>query len=506
MCSNFRSAVFSAMLLGVTTIAHAQGSTATRTVHGQVYDSLAHAPLVGAQVNLVSADSVGSSLLVARSNSSGAFEFRSVAAGMYLIGFTHPLLDSLGIGPPVRRISIPADQQTASIRADLAIPGPRTLRDAICPAPAAKNDSLAVLVGHLRDADLARPLGAGRVTAQWSVFTFADGRLSRTLPTVSVRPNADGWFAFCGLPVLTPIALVSTRGNDSSGVIRVELPPRSVWHRELYVGASDAVVLSERDSTQSLDSAAALPLERVRRGAGRLEGSARDARSGLPLTGVQLTIQGSGVTTTASSEGTFALSQLPLGSQVLLARKVGYAPVEMQVDVLANAIARADVALPTLKSVLDTVKIIASHVYAPDRNGFRLRQKSGMGKYFDADQIAGMHVFETSDLLNRVPGTRVGVGLCTAGKSSGPCLGDKVITMSKMFGGRCSPAIFIDGMQWRGFSASDLDSFVEPERVGGMEVYNSASFAPAQFSDMSGCGSVVIWTRQTPSRTGRERP
>jgi hypothetical protein len=42
----------------------------------------------------------------------------------------------------------------------------------------------------------------------------------------------------------------------------------------------------------------------------------------------------------------------------------------------------------------------------------------------------------------------------------------------------------------------DLDMLVSPDQLLGMEVYQ-ANHAPPQFqsSPMTGCGSIVIWTR-----------
>ena len=71
------------------------------TVRGSVFDSLAHAPLPDALVQLVGDDLVSPYGHTVRSDSLGTFEFTDVPAGRYLLGFIHPMLDSLGIEPLV---------------------------------------------------------------------------------------------------------------------------------------------------------------------------------------------------------------------------------------------------------------------------------------------------------------------------------------------------------------------------------------------------------------------
>ncbi|MNC89343.1 hypothetical protein D3C83_52590 [compost metagenome] len=57
----------------------------------------------------------------------------------------------------------------------------------------------------------------------------------------------------------------------------------------------------------------------------------------------------------------------------------------------------------------------------------------------------------------------------------------------------CEAELYIDGHYM--FDSADLDSWVRPEHVAGIEIYGAAT-APQQFQrPLSGCGSIVIWTR-----------
>ena len=64
---------------------------------GVVHDSIAGAPLPGAFVQLVAVDSVDNFGRTERSDSLGRFAFTQLRAGRYVLGFFHPMLDSLGL-------------------------------------------------------------------------------------------------------------------------------------------------------------------------------------------------------------------------------------------------------------------------------------------------------------------------------------------------------------------------------------------------------------------------
>ena len=45
-------------------------------------------------------------------------------------------------------------------------------------------------------------------------------------------------------------------------------------------------------------------------------------------------------------------------------------------------------------------------------------------------------------------------------------------------------------------TVDDIDSWVPPHRVAGIEVY-SGTFIPAEFQvGLHGCGSIAIWTKR----------
>src|SRR4051812_29222471 len=109
----------------------AQTPSSAATVSGVVRDSIRGTPLGAATVQIVGADTATHFSASAVSDSAGHFVISGVPDGSYLLGFLHPMLDSIGVAAPLRQLRV-ADRKSAQI--DLAIPGAARLRAAICGA------------------------------------------------------------------------------------------------------------------------------------------------------------------------------------------------------------------------------------------------------------------------------------------------------------------------------------------------------------------------------------
>ncbi len=64
----------------------------------------------------------------------------------------------------------------------------------------------------------------------------------------------------------------------------------------------------------------------------------------------------------------------------------------------------------------------------------------------------------------------------------------------------CTPTVFIDRIRLEDATARDIDEFVQPGAIAGMEVYTRASQVPPQFASLTSCGAIVIWTRVPPKK------
>jgi hypothetical protein len=230
----------------------------------------------------------------------------------------------------------------------------------------------------------------------------------------------------------------------------------------------------------------------VRRGTAQLGGTIRN-NNRQPIQGARLRVAESGVETTTDADGRFLLSNAPGGTQRIEIRAIGYYPEERTVDLLDGRPVSLQVTLATLRSVLDTVRVSASRVYSADSHGFEQRKRSrATGYFFDQDDVRRLRPLTVTQLLNRVQGVTITSDAF-----------DSAILMRDFFTGDfCQPTVFIDGMRVTELTARDINMWVRPEELAGMEVYTRSEQAPPEFTTAEACGALVLWTRR-PTRLPR---
>ncbi|MEJ7760776.1 MAG: carboxypeptidase regulatory-like domain-containing protein [Gemmatimonadaceae bacterium] len=459
------------------------------TVSGLVRDSVARTPLVGAIVQLVAAEGGAAINRTAVSDSIGRFSLSDVPNGRFMLGFFHPMLDSLGVDAPLREVNV--DGQRV-VRADLAIPSPARLRAAICGAkPASKSDVF--LIGIVRNAQDGAPVAGARVKGEWLELSFRRDGLARRIPSLVATTGTNGWFAMCNLPSDGTIELVANRGADSTAVIEVQVPAEGLLRHDLYIGAAGAAFAAGLVTTTNApvagvtsgENAVAGPSRTVRRGNGRLSGTVVATAGGKPLAGAQVSLT-DGPEARTNERGEWTIVQAPGGTRMLEVRAVGYYPERRRVDVVTSA-TPIHLTLSTLKTVLDTVKILASRrVYDRDRNGFQHRRRAGLGRYLTAEDISRQRPIVTSDLFRNMSGVRV---------ASGATALDRQILVRGNMAEWCSPSIYLDGHNVGGLTAEDIDVWVDPDDVGGIEIYPGLGTPPEFQQGMNNCGSILIWTK-----------
>ena len=444
---------------------------ATSSVGGVVHDSIARAPLANATVQLVARDDPAF-VRTTTSDSLGGYLITDVPVGHYTLGFLHPLLDSLGVDSPLRAIDV---ANFRPVRVDLAVPSPARLRRAICGTQPA-GDSGAVIIGVVRNAGNEAAASQVSVTGEWLEFALARTGFARSIGRRAATTADNGWFALCNVPAGGNVALVASKGADSTGLIEVQVPSDGFLRRDLYLGEGE---LASSVTEASLDSAK--PARRIHVGNVRLSGTVLSALADRPVANALVFIT-DGPQTRTNDRGEWTISNAPGGTRTLEVRALGFYPSRSNVNVVSAA-PPIRVTLSTLKAVLDTVKIIASRLPGgADGGGFARRQRMGIGHFVSAADMRRFPVIVTSDVFRRVPGVRSDY------KSSR-------ILLRGAFEPWCEAAIFVDGHYFPSFSAEDIDDFVPPDRVAGIEVYTESN-APPQFQvGLSGCGSIVIWTR-----------
>jgi hypothetical protein len=420
-------------------------------VRGTVRDSIASTPLAGATVQLIAGNDVRST----NTDSAGAFRIDSVPPGTYTIGFFHPLLDSIGIESPAREIVVDNSENVI----ELAVPSPSRIKTAVCRNV---SDQSAVILGTVRDAVSGQPAKDVIVTAEWLDYVINRGGMARKLSHASATTNENGWFSLCDVPGTGTLALHAAKGTDSTGVIELQISSSGFVRQEIFLDASSGGIAVE----------------------GRVTATA----TGKPISSAQVLI-GEGLTVRTNEAGEFFLTNARGGTRTLQVRAVGFYPVRRQVNVISGAPA-VNISMSTLKAVLDTVKIVAKALpKGPDDGQFAFRRRSGMGKYITAQDMLRFPVVKTSDVFKRIPGVRADRG-------------DSILVRGAFLSiqgsgddGYCAASVFINGHNMSFMGQWDIDDYVSPDEVAGIEVY-PAGTTPPQFQEgLKGCGSIVIWTK-----------
>lgn len=487
-----RKVALIALALTLADNAHAQVPDSARhfgtTVSGVVRDSIARAPLAGALVQLVASDDPAHFLRSARSDSLGRFTLFDVPPGSYRIGFFHPLLDSLGMDAPLRDVHV---YNLDPVSTDLAVPSMQRIRRAVC----GDREDGGIFLGVVRNARDGTPEKDVTVAAEWLEYSFAKKAVSRQTVSRVTTTAANGWFAMCGLPAGGAIAMIASRGADSTDILEIVMPADGFFRRELFLGPTRTVEARGRPGSPNTQAGRPIHL-----GDGRLSGTVVKASNGIPLADALVRVSG-GPETRTNEFGEWSIINAPLGTRTLEIRALGYYPESRHVDIGGKPLPM-EIGLSTVEEVLDTVMIRARRIYTRGDNGFADRKQTGVGRYLSADDIARRPSVFTSDIFKTMSGIRLGyasdtlatdMALAVNPDDMGPI--DRRILMRGISGNWCAPSIYLDGTRMSELGAGEIDAWVRPNDVAAIEIYSEAT-VPAEFNDFrSGCGSIVIWRK-----------
>jgi hypothetical protein len=444
--------------------------TSGTSISGVVRDSISGAPLTGAIVQLVSADSLPDFVRSSFSDSLGRYTLTDVPDGRFTIGFEHPLLDSLGVEPTLRQVVVARHR---AVRFDLAAPSASRMREAICGAAASAG---AVFAGVVRDAKSGEPVAGAHVTGEWLELTFRTTGVQRTRPSLTAMTRDNGRFALCDVPSGGTMFVTATHEADSTATIEVRVSADGYSRREFFLGAPHV-----RD--------------------GRLRGTVVTADGGRPLAGAIVRVA-DGPAARTNERGEWMIVGAPAGTRVLETRAIGYYADRLVVDVV-DVVADAPavrVALSTFKAMLETVKITAARVADRFNSGFEERSRAEAGKFLRPSDIARRGAIRVSDLFRSIAGTHVGFTseLLSSDMDRTPKVVDfdERLVLMRGIGGRwCQPVIYFNGTPLRALTADDIDNLAELKDLAGIEVYSDAT-VPGQYQpQMSGCGVILIWTK-----------
>lgn len=446
------------------------GAKATGRIEGNITDSIHASPLAKANVLAVRIEPEPSVSAGAATDARGRYRIDSLQAGRYMVEFASPFLDSLEITLPPREVSVVEGRST---RADFALPSGQTLRLAACPGLTLDSATGAV-VGRLSDADTDHPLIGAKVVVAWYDLSVDRKTLKPSIGerTGVVDSDSLGRYRLCGVPTATWLVVQVQADGRSGSPIRLQVPDSvGVVVRHLSISTPAARPIADSVSVAGADTTPPPPLT----GTALVSGVVRGV-GGLPLSGAQVRVVGARGTALSDERGRFELRDLPAGTQVLEARRLGYLLAQQPVELRATRPVSQDVRLQRIVT-LDSMRVLAQRSRYPEFE--QHRRMNGFGTFLTADEVARRASFETSDLFRMIPGFRVsGYGL------------DAKVTSSRgvtSLTGACSPNIVIDGMP------DQEINLIHPSSIGAMEIYRAGQPAPPQYD--RGCGAIVIWSK-----------
>jgi hypothetical protein len=429
----------------------------TSRIVGIVIDSLHKSGLEGAEVIISGLASP------VTTDSLGRFTVDSLVPGTYQVGVFHPLIESLGLTLASKPFTIGRDSTGV---VNLAIPSVTTLASRYC----GKEVTLAhpaVVAGRVLDPDSDVPVSGAKISLAWvDMVVSKETGVVRTPHQLRADADSTGFFRFCGLPADLDAVVQGERSGISTGEVAISTHGSQLTFENLAIASSSGTAMkgTVRGTVVSLDNQ---PI--------------KAARVEAPMWGVAVVTK---------DDGTFNLEGVPTGTQLIIVRHIGFEVERVTVNVTSRQPIEVRVTLGPSVSVLDPVLVTARANYALDKDGFTARQRTGWGKYFTREQIQRRNPYNLTDILTDVPGVHVshGIGGATVQSERASYI------LGGGRGGGCT-RVWVDGFEWHVAEAGDIDTFVSPRDVIGLEVYKPHE-APMQYRGVDdNCIVLVVWTR-----------
>jgi hypothetical protein len=232
----------------------------------------------------------------------------------------------------------------------------------------------------------------------------------------------------------------------------------------------------------------------------RVPGRIRDADGGGGLEGAAVSLSPLGLVKVTDSHGRFSFQDVPPGEYNLTVELLGYATRDELVRVEGGKILTLDLTLAVEPIELDPIEVsVEARNLDLEISGFYQRREATSGYFITREKIEERAPLYTTDLFRGMAGVKV-IGALGMGTQKAVLLtGSRDLSFG---GGRCWPAVWMDGQMVHQGSASPvpqgpafLDQLIHPDDIAGIEIYNSAASMPIQYNLHGGCGVIVLWTR-----------
>lgn len=459
-------------------------------VFGTVFDSVHNGPLTGATVFVLGSSRIG------LTNDRGLFTIDSLKPGMHRVHIAHELLDSLGITMVTDSFEVAAGERKIL---EMAVPSSETLVGLSCNA-ATRRLGPSAIIGRLLDADTDQPVAGARISFAWSELSLAAG-LKRVPKVRGATANEEGVFRICGVPSEVEGTLQADKAGITTAEIKITFIGQPLVIQGLRIGNANTVARAELDSTTGVTPGRSVGEQRFsavnyQKGTAVLRGKVVNA-NGVPIPNARVEVEGTTSRALTNPDGTFTLSELPSGTQSVVARQMGFSPVSQAVDLSTREAANTTITMNTPVQVLEPIVVTAESDMGLENIGFVARKRGMSGTFMDAKEIMARGPNLLTDVFRTVPSLRV--------VPVGPY--DYAVQSSRgnMLGGNCVK-FWLDGNPFDAIFPGDVDRMIPPYEIAAIEVYQGST-VPIQFTNAasSNCAVIVIWSKYRASQPVRQK-
>lgn len=222
---------------------------------------------------------------------------------------------------------------------------------------------------------------------------------------------------------------------------------------------------------------------------GRLIGRVHDAITEDPVVAATVSVPDRLRVAETDRRGRFVLSGVPVGTQVLEVRHLGYAPLSYVLDVSPGLTTEVEIGMVPDPVEMEPIVATVTRSRRLEVKGFYERmhwsELVGTGTFYTAEDIDRRRPVEISHMIADESGIRLE---CNFRRTDCRLVNTRYSSGAT---GACTLTFYVDGLPTRGIA---LDDVVRPNEIAGIEIYKGLSSGPAEFP-ASRCGLVVVWTK-----------